>query len=61
MVEPSKVVARAPREKELFFSAKLLSAELTLFDSAGDIVKGSVEGVTTSVESYANMITVATR
>ena len=61
VIAMSQDVVRAPHEKELLFSAKLLSAELTLFDSAGDIVKGGIEGVTTSVEAYAKMTTMAAR
>ena len=52
---------RAPHEKELLFTAKLLGAEFTLFDSAGDIVRGSVEKVTTRVEAYANLVSMETR
>ena len=61
MVAPSEGVVRAPHEKELLFSAKLLSAELTLCDSAGDIVRGGIEELTTRVEAYANLVSMETR
>lgn len=61
MVAPSESVVRTPHEKELLFSAKLLGAEFTLCDSAGDIVRGSVEKVTTRVEAYTNLVSMETR